>query len=441
MKWVGKGEAHVRDRNTESGTSRVWGLFFKISAAIFVVETVIMVLLEYVPHRPISGLMEDLLDGCLLLLFLSPTFYFIFIRPLRQREAEHKKFQTDLNEAFVELNERKTFIESVLKNIQSGIIVMDPFLKIKLANDYALDFFAGKECDLVGVRLDRICPRIYDLIRAGIDAAEVGELGTQQRMIGYKRFNLKQADGSTAGHIITFIDISEVERVRKEMRQKDRLATMGEVVARVAHEMRNPLFGITASSQILAMELPLSAEQKELMNSILTEGRRMNRLVDELLDCSKEMKLKKASFDIVRAVRDAISFNEPLLLEKKLFLHKLFTDEEITVEADKERIRQVLVNLLKNAVDAVPVEGNITVQLEEEGENILIGISDSGPGIPLESLEKIFDIFYTTKKSGTGLGLAVSRKIMEAHDGALSAKNNPAGGAIFTITLPRGKMA
>nr|WP_279342390.1 ATP-binding protein [Geotalea sp. SG265] len=216
---------------------------------------------------------------------------------------------------------------------------------------------------------------------------------------------------------------------------------MGEVVARVAHEMRNPLFGITASSQILAMELPLSAEQKELMNSILTEGRRMNRLVDELLDCSKEMKLKKASFDIVRAVRDAISFNEPLLLEKKLFLHKLFTDEEITVEADKERIRQVLVNLLKNAVDAVPVEGNITVQLEEEGENILIGISDSGPGIPLESLEKIFDIFYTTKKSGTGLGLAVSRKIMEAHDGALSAKNNPAGGAIFTITLPRGKMA
>jgi signal transduction histidine kinase len=437
----GSSEAHVREWNTENGTSRVWGLFFKISAAIFVVETAIMVLMEYVLHGAITGVLEDLLDGCLLLLFLAPTFYFIFIKPLLQREAEHKRFQADLKEAFVELNERKTFIESVLKNIQSGIIVMDPFLKIKLANEYAVDFFAGKECDLVGVRLDRVCPHIYDLIRVGIDAAEVGELGAQQRTVGFKRFDLKQADGSTAGHIITFIDISEVERVRKEMRQKERLATMGEVVARVAHEMRNPLFGITAASQILAMELPLSAEQKGLMNSILTEGRRMNRLVDELLDCSKEMKLKKASFDIVRAVRDAISFNEPLMLEKKLSLHRFYSVEEISVTADQERIRQVLVNLLKNAVDAVPEGGDIVVQLVEEGENILIRISDSGSGIPQESLDKIFDIFYTTKKNGTGLGLAVSKKIMEAHNGKLSAGNKPAGGAVFTATLPRGAMA
>ncbi|WP_041267185.1 sensor histidine kinase [Geotalea daltonii] len=431
--------SEVLVRNSANALLRVWFFLFKIMAAVFIVETLVMLLMQY----PLSSLPDNkktFLDGAFLLLFLSPILYFLVVRPLVQKNAEHAEFQADLEEAFFELNERKTFIESVLKNIQSGIIVTDPELRINLANEYALDFFARKGSELVGEKLDTVCPMIYDLIRTGTYAAEVSESGRQQRTVGYKRFDLKQADGLPAGHIITFIDISEVEKVRKEMRQKDRLATMGEVVARVAHEMRNPLFGITASSQILAMELPLTAEQKELMNSILVEGRRMNRLVDELLDCSKEMKLKKVPFDMVKAVRDSISFNEPLIMEKRLFLHKSFAEGEVTVTADQERIRQVLVNLLKNAVDAVSEGGSITIEMEGKDGKVLIRILDSGPGIPEKNLEKIFDIFYTTKKSGTGLGLAVSRKIIEAHDGTLVAGNGP-GGAVFTITLPRGLSA
>lgn len=415
-----------------------WRIFTKTLAAIFVVESMIMLVMGNVSQH-FTAMVEDFLDAVLLMLFLSPVLYLLVVRPLLKKNAEHEKFQADLEEAFVELNDRKTFIESVLKNIQSGIIVTDPNLRINLANDYTLGFFGKKSSELVGIKLETICPRIYALIMAGIDVAEVSEdRPDEKRTVGFKRFDLKQVDGSPTGHIITFIDISEMEKVRKEMRLKERLATMGEVVARVAHEMRNPLFGITASAQILAMELPLSAEQKELMNSILVEARRMNRLVDELLDCSKEMKLKKIPFEINRAVRDSLSFNEPFMMEKRLFLHKSFTEGEVSVTADPERIRQVLVNLLKNAVDAVPVGGNITAHVEENDGKILIRISDSGPGIPEGNLEKIFDVFFTTKKGGTGLGLVISRKIMEAHGGTLTAGNNPAGGAIFTVTLPMG---
>lgn len=418
-----------------SALLRTWLFLFQIMAAIFVVETFVMVLMQNAASS-MSPMEQSVLDGILLTMLLAPILFFLVVRPLMRKNAEQLAFQSNLEEIFFELKDRKSFIESVLKNIQSGIVVTDPEFRITLANQYTLDFFARESDDVIGMGLDHLCPVVYNQIMAGIDADEVSGLGLHQRTVGFKRFDLKQADGVPAGHIITFIDISEVEKVRKEMRQKERLATMGEVVARVAHEMRNPLFGISASAQILAMELPLSPEQKELMASILTEGRRMNHMVDELLDCSKEMRLKKVSFDFVKAVRDAISFNQPLILEKRLSLHKTLTEEEIPVTADPERIRQVLVNLLKNAIDAVPEGGNISACLQRLDNKVGVTIGDSGPGIPEQSLEKIFDIFYTTKKGGTGLGLPISRKIMEAHDGSLVAGNDPDGGAVFTVMLP-----
>ena len=128
-------------------------------------------------------------------------------------------------------------------------------------------------------------------------------------------------------------------------------------------------------------------------------------------------------------------------MEKKLVLCKALSEKKITVTADPERIRQVLANLLKNAIDASPVGGTITVDVEVCGVNALIRLTDSGQGIPEADMEKIFDIFYTTKKNGTGLGLAISRKIMTAHGGALTAGNNPMGGAVFTVTLPMGYKA
>ncbi len=418
-------------------TAPAW-VFIKMILAIFIVDSLDMALMQYA-FPSLSTIVKAVLDALILILFLSPALYLSIVKPFFRRNEERKRFEADLAGAFAELHDRNRFIESILTNIQSGIVVTDPHMRINLANDYVSQFFGRSGAALIGKPFADICPGIAASISAGIDAAEVAVNSSSNCLIvGFKRVDLKRADGAFAGHIITFVDISEIIKFRNEVRNKERLATMGEVVARVAHEMRNPLFGITAAAQILAMELKLTPPQKELMNSLFTEARRMNHLVEELLDCSKEMRLKKAPFDLVKVLNESLSFNEVFIIEKRLDLQKSLPDGELTVFADQDRVRQVMVNILKNAVDASQTGGTVTVGLEERGGDVSIRVTDSGPGIPQEAMEKIFDVFYTTKKNGTGLGLAISRKIADAHGGALTAGNNAGGGATFTFTLPLG---
>jgi signal transduction histidine kinase len=210
---------------------------------------------------------------------------------------------------------------------------------------------------------------------------------------------------------------------------------MGEVVARVAHEMRNPLFGITAAAQILAMEVQLNPSQKELMDSLFQEAKRMNNLVEELLDCSKEIKLNKKPVDIIKIMNETIGFNEVFLLEKHLTVEKNFPSE-IVYNADPERLKQVFLNLFKNSIDASPPGGSINFSLHQDDSNITVSICDAGMGIPENIMEKILDVFFTTKKSGTGLGLYICKKIVDAHGGTLSFANNEPSGVTFSVSLP-----
>lgn len=421
-----------------SGSFKPYLLIIEVIIVVLISETISMAVL-HVMLPSLSAPLAILVDDIILVSLVSPFIYLLLLKPLMHQLDETRRFEGSLEEAFVELNDRKVFIESILSNIQSGIIVVGLDMRIMLANDYALQFLGKGLSQLKGGELDETCSGIAASIRSGNNDAEIS-LNTDScnPIVGFKRVDLKRVDGTVAGHIITFIDLSEIIKVRNEMRLKERLAAMGEVVARVAHEMRNPLFGITAAAQILAMELKLTEPQKELMTSLFNEAKRMNHLVDELLDCSKEMKLKKTPFDLIKSLNDSLSFNECFTREKTLEVRTFLPAGELRIVADPERIKQVLVNILKNAVDAAPQGGAITVKVEETGGNVSIQVTDTGPGIPENILDKIFDVFYTTKRRGTGLGLSISRKIVDAHGGTLTAMNNAGGGAAFTIVLPMG---
>lgn len=335
------------------------------------------------------------------------------------------------------LNERNSFIESIMTSIQSGIIVVDLDLNITLTNPYVAKLCNKTPEELVGRSLRVLCPEMGERIAAGIDSEELRlHLFAQELTVGYSRFDLFGPNGAVNGHIIALKDLSEIVEIRREMRKKERLATMGEVVARVAHEMRNPLFAITAVAQILGMELELTSQQKELMNSLLTEGRRLNHLVEELLDCSKELRLKKKVFDLVKIINESIRVNDSHIASKEIVFRKTMPEMENLIEADPERVEQVLINLLQNAIDASPTHGIVELIVSERNGEITMAIADNGPGIADASLEKIFEVFYTTKKRGTGLGLPISKKIVEAHGGSLTVTNNPSGGATAMVVLP-----
>lgn len=352
--------------------------------------------------------------------------------------TERKRAENELEVTYTKLKEKKSFIESVISNIQSGIIVTDQEMHIQLANPYVLRLFGKSGQEIIGSGLDHVCPEICSSIAGGTDDDEITvKLHENDLIIGFRRFDLKGADESVIGNIITFVDLSEIIKIRNEIKLKDRLATVGEVVANVAHEMRNPLFGITAVAQILAMELKLTPEQLELMNSLFSEAKRLNNLVKELLDCSKEIRLSKREFDIVKEINESLSINEVFIDKKSLDIIKILPEGKIVILGDPERFKQVMLNILKNAIDATSAEGTIRIEVTYEEEMISIEVKDSGSGIPENVMDKIFDVFYTTKKHGTGLGLSISRKIVEAHGGTLSAANNADGGAAFTVTLPR----
>ncbi|MBK5276861.1 MAG: response regulator [Desulfuromonadales bacterium] len=352
--------------------------------------------------------------------------------------TERMLTEEKLTTAYRTLEERKTFFQSIINNIESGILVTDLNLRIVLSNPHACAFF-NKTMEEVDDRCLRdICPEIADRIDGGIDSDEITiNTSTQeQQVIGFSRFSQRGADRAVIGHIINFKDLTEFVAIRREMLLKERLSAMGELVARVAHEMRNPLFGMTAVGQILAMELQLNPEQKKLIDSFQKEARRLNTLVEDLLECTRELRIRRETVNFLKIIEASIQVNEIFAREKKIEFITGAPFQDLWIWADPDKLEQVLVNLLKNAIDATVPGGAILLSLTADDKNVRFKVDDEGHGISEALAEKIFEVFYTTKKNGTGMGLAISRNIAEAHGGSLTACNNEHGGATFTVTLP-----
>ena len=352
--------------------------------------------------------------------------------------TERKHSEEKLELAYLRLMERQIFIESILTNIQSGIIVTDLDFRIMLMNPSAEQFLEVSAPEAIGKELKSICNSFYEAIRRNDDSAEIScNDCAREHIIGFKVFDMRGKDNAVNGRIISFADLTEIVKIRKEMKLKERLAAMGEFVARVAHEIRNPLFGMTAICQIFSMELQLNESHKKLMDSMMKEAWRLKRLVEELLDCSREIRIVNKTCDLVKMIDDSLFENQTLLEEKGITIEKHYTYSSLPILADKDKIKQVVINLIRNASEASYKNGTVTIQIDEgHTAQVSLTVSDDGPGIPDNSKEKIFDVFYTTKKHGTGLGLAISKNIMIAHGGSLTVSNRAEGGASFKLTLP-----
>ncbi len=414
----------------------LWKIFFSIIVIVLLAESAIMVVLHLyfssLPHAE-----QAFADVFLLMVILFPTLYFFVTKPLLGEILESLRAEQELSAVCLQLNERKTFVESVLTNMQSGILVTDHDCRIQLANPYVLNFFKLELTDILGRNLTGIAPGLCDTIRAGQDGGEAQvHRDIDDIIVGFRRFDLKSPDGAVTGNIISFVDLTEIIAIRHNLRMKERLATMGEVVARVAHEIRNPLFGMTAAGQILSNELAFSPSQRELMDSLLKEAARLNRMVDDLLFCSREPKLNRKLFPLQLLIDETLRINAPMAADRGVVISSCLPDKEVVIDGDQEKIEQVLLNVLKNAIEATPLGGNVSLTLVAGLQDAQIIVSDSGAGIPEDDLEKIFDVFFSTKKRGSGLGLSISKIIMESHGGTLTVRNNPEGGALSTISIP-----
>lgn len=230
-------------------------------------------------------------------------------------------------------------------------------------------------------------------------------------------------------------DLSLIVSMEKKLVAQSRMAAIGSVVAGIAHEIRNPLFGISAAAQVLARETD-NAETKELSESMLSEIKRLNTLVTDLLIYAKPPRLERSNVVPKRMWDDLRDLQRDLLRSKNLLLEESFLPENAIVKVDEGKIRQVFLNLLLNAVQASNDGSRIKIVSQVNEQTWSLSIWNTGSSISPEHIGRIFEPFFSTKSEGSGLGLAVCQKIIEEHGGTIQCHSSQAEGTTFQFTLP-----
>lgn len=239
----------------------------------------------------------------------------------------------------------------------------------------------------------------------------------------------------TKGIIITFRDATEIRTMKQALDRNERLKDLGEMAARLAHEIRNPLGGIEGFAHLLLRELKDQPEKSHMASSIIDGTRLLNRLVTSVLHYARPLEVHFARWDLINLIKDVISL--VLAEEKEGKTCTFLTKEDVFFSTvDKELFEMAFLNILKNALQATKPMGKVLVTFSKERQKVLISIKDEGPGIAKEHLEKIFTPFFTTKSKGTGLGLSEAHKIMEAHGGKIDIETSEQSGTSVTLKLP-----
>jgi signal transduction histidine kinase len=224
--------------------------------------------------------------------------------------------------------------------------------------------------------------------------------------------------------------VSEVEKKTNELVKSERLATIGTMASRIAHDLKNPLTIMHTYAEMLTPEIlaKLDSKDKEkwlrMQNSIFD----MDRIIEDVLDFARTTEIKKKSSSILSILKLAMNH-----VKYSYGVTVNLPEENVKIKCDARKMEGVLSNLINNAVHAVDGHGEVDISISSDSDFLTIKVSDSGPGIPEKNLEKIFEPMYTTKSTGTGLGLLICKSIVEQHGGSISVSNKP---TTFTVTLP-----
>jgi signal transduction histidine kinase len=232
---------------------------------------------------------------------------------------------------------------------------------------------------------------------------------------------------------------AELSEKNQQLERKNRLAALGEMAAGMAHEIRNPLGGIQLYASMLAKDVGEQPGALSLVNKISGGVRRLEALVSQVLQFTREIAVHVEETDLAAVVETAVELAAPKIADRRLDV-QVRGERPFIVRADQHLLGQAVLNLVLNAAEAMEEGGSLSVQYFDASETdgarqFRLVVRDSGPGIPAAILDRIFNPFFTTKETGTGLGLAIVHRVIDAHDGTITATNPPGGGAQFEIRI------
>ncbi len=325
------------------------------------------------------------------------------------------------------LEETQELLDSVLDNTNSAIIAGDNekgvFLKNRKAKELISDL--GQE-------------KIFSILKA-VSFAGVHDYTDEESKRSFRLSVSSLGSDKKSGFIYVMDDITHLKGIEAEKQRNEKLLLMGEMAANIAHEVRNPLGSIELYASLLSRDLENEPEKKRLTSSIIKGVRTINAVISNTLLFAKELKVNPKEHILSDIVDDVVLYLQHIIREKKVrFLNKL--DENHTVYCDQDMYKQVVMNLIGNACDAVKENGIIEAGSYIKKNHTYLTIKDNGSGIDKDMLSRLFMPFQTTKAKGTGLGLSIAYKIIKAHGGDIVAESNGKDYTMFTVVLPMKNM-
>ncbi|MGH9368850.1 MAG: two-component system sensor histidine kinase NtrB [Thermoanaerobaculia bacterium] len=263
------------------------------------------------------------------------------------------------------------------------------------------------------------------------------ERGAERRVLGYSLRLLRDAEGEE-GTLLLFQDLTDLKKLERQALFQSQLAAVGELAAGIAHEIRNPLASISGSVQVLSKELSVGSAERRLMEIIVSESSRLSKILEDFLRFVRPQERRVADFDVAKTVvevMDLFRLSDEVSDAHRIELH--VEPASSTLSGDRDQFRQIVYNVAKNAVHAMSAGGTLTVAGREEHAWYAIRFTDTGRGMSEEELSRLFTPFSTAFDGGTGLGMAIVRRIVEEHGGAIDAESRPGEGTTVTVLLPR----
>jgi two-component system, NtrC family, sensor kinase len=352
---------------------------------------------------------------------------------------ENARLYGALAERLEEIRNLQQYQESVIRSSSSGILVIDRDGRLQSANPAFAAIVGRPETDLVGSTFAQVLPDV-ELPPA---PEEGGESAVEARFWNARgeerdlRVSVSAFRGEPDRRVVLVDDVTDRVRAEKALAERERLASLGVLAAGVAHEVNTPIAGLSSYAQLLLAETAPGDPHYKILKKMERQTFRAAHLVNNLLEFARPRARATVRADLRAVISNAAESVETTFGNRRLLFQSNGGSDPAWVMGDPRELEQVFVNLFANARDASPDGSEVTCRLDTDGHSVRVGIADRGVGLPPGGADRLFEPFYTTKKSGgTGLGLAISRDIVRRHGGDIQLAPREGGGVEAVVTLP-----
>lgn len=346
----------------------------------------------------------------------------------------------DVKEVFSALKEN---LDQMMANLQDGVMLFTSDFRAVLVSASVERFIGKPRSAMLGCHPSEIFSEDSAVGRTILEAIKTREPIGQEEIESEQGRHIQisldfiEEDGERIGALLTLRDSESVHRIEDEIELSRRLAAIGRLTSGVAHEVKNPINAIVVHLEVLRQKLKqIDPDTRRHMDVIGNEIHRLDRVVQTLVDFTRPVDLRLTEADLHKLVADVVMLASPAAEKHRVGIERQASQDPLPARIDADLVKQAILNIVLNGVQAMPEGGKLRIATRREGDGALITIRDQGPGIPTDIRDKVFNLYFTTKKGGSGIGLAMAYRVVQLHHGSVEFTSIDGHGTTFYLRLP-----